>query len=145
MRNLATAIVSGISLCFALLALGAIVGSGQDVPYEEVAPEMRPVDAYGQPLVEVEPEVEASFAAIDEPLTADDIGSLERELESVKERYLIQQGWVKNPDNPGSLWLWSKTVTVDGRTRDYRLETDTALSVEYLLEPYVEPAPVEPQ
>jgi len=99
-----------------LLLVGLVVA--QEVPYSDVAPELGPVELTEAP-------------APDDPLSAADIGQMERDLEAAKHRYLIEHGWVQNPDNPAGLWLWSKHV----RYADYRLDTDTALNTEFALEP----------
>lgn len=70
-------------------------------------------------IVQTEP---ASTSAVTFQTLSDDQAAAELH----KRQYLEANGWAYNCDNPGSLWLWAKTLN----GKEYRLERDTAVAIQ---------------
>jgi hypothetical protein len=59
-------------------------------------------------------------------ITYEEIENSEEALNDMRERYLRQKGWENKCGNPGSIWLWCKTL--DGK--DYTCGKETAIHLQ---------------
>jgi hypothetical protein len=62
--------------------------------------------------------------------TAEDIREMQHEIDRERRNYLRRSGWTEDSQYPGCFWLWSKTVTYDGRTRVVACGESQAFSIQ---------------
>lgn len=127
-----TTVAAGMTIAWC--AVVWLAGWGlADITAQETAPvapsgvssELGPTGPFGPLVASDDPP-----APTPTKIRPENISALENQLHDTMQQYLTQRGWTHNCDAPGGCWLWQKTVN----GQSYRLNTDDALNVEYVVQ-----------